>query len=139
MLKPYEKKAQFYETDQMGVVHHSNYIRWFEEARVDFMEQIGYPYCDASNAGIDFAVLEVNCQYKSMVRFEELVKINVFITSLSQTRMSIAYEVADSVTGTLRAKGETGHCFYNRRTKRPVSLKRELPELYKVLEASVLK
>lgn len=42
----YTHKAQYYETDQMGIVHHSNYIRWFEEARVDFFEKIGCSYKD---------------------------------------------------------------------------------------------
>jgi len=42
-ILPYIRKAQFYETDQMGVIHHANYIHWFEEARVDFLEQIGFP------------------------------------------------------------------------------------------------
>ena len=43
-MKPYTKTAKYYETDQMGVIHHSNYIRWMEEARVDMLNQIGYPY-----------------------------------------------------------------------------------------------
>ena len=40
-IVPYEHKAQYYETDKMGIIHHSNYIRWFEEARIDYMEQAG--------------------------------------------------------------------------------------------------
>lgn len=43
-MRPYQHKVQYYETDQMKVVHHSNYIRWFEEARIDYMEQLGMPY-----------------------------------------------------------------------------------------------
>ena len=43
-LKPYYHTVQYYETDAMAVVHHSNYIRWFEEARLDYLEQSGYPY-----------------------------------------------------------------------------------------------
>lgn len=42
--KPYQHKVQYYETDQMGIVHHSNYIRWFEEARTDYMEKMGMGY-----------------------------------------------------------------------------------------------
>ena len=44
MMKPYRHKVQYYETDQMGIVHHSNYIRWFEEGRIDLMEQMGLGY-----------------------------------------------------------------------------------------------
>ena len=63
-IKPYLRKVHFYETDQMGIVHHSNYIRWLEESRIDFMEQIGYGYTRVSGLGIDFAVLGVNVDYK---------------------------------------------------------------------------
>ena len=42
----YDHKVQYYETDGMGIVHHSNYIRWFEEARVDLLEQLGFGYRD---------------------------------------------------------------------------------------------
>lgn len=44
MIKPYQHLAKYYETDQMGIIHHSNYIRWFEEARIDYMNQIGLTY-----------------------------------------------------------------------------------------------
>lgn len=48
----YERRAQYYETDQMGVVHHSNYIRWFEEARVFFMDQMGFGYDEMEKSGV---------------------------------------------------------------------------------------
>ena len=57
MIKPYSRKANYYETDQMGIIHHSNYIRWFEEARVDFLEQIDFGYNKTVECGIDFVVL----------------------------------------------------------------------------------
>ena len=43
-IRPYEHHAKYYETDQMGIIHHSNYIKWMEEARMDLMEQIGLSY-----------------------------------------------------------------------------------------------
>ena len=60
-IKPYIRKVQYYETDQMGFVHHSNYIRWFEEARCDFMEQMGMGYGEMEMAGFICAVLYVLC------------------------------------------------------------------------------
>ena len=66
---PYEHKVHYYETDQMGIAHHSNYIRWFEEARVDFMEQGGFSYKELESRGIISPVLEVNAKYKSMCYF----------------------------------------------------------------------
>ena len=62
----YEHKVQYYETDQMKIVHHSNYIRWFEEARTAWMEEGGFGYAKMEEAGIISPVLEVDAKYKSM-------------------------------------------------------------------------
>jgi acyl-CoA thioester hydrolase len=128
-LNPHVHKAQYYETDQMGVVHHSNYIRWFEEARVDFMEQMGYGYDRVEVGGVVFPVLGVSCEYKSMTRFGEVVLIHCSITELTPARMVISYRVEDRATGALRATGESKHCFLGQ-SGRPGSLKKLLPELY---------
>lgn len=129
-ITPYRRKAQYYETDQMGIIHHSNYIRWFEEARVHFMEQVGYGYDDAVESGIDFAVTGLECHYKSMVRFGESVDIVVSVSHISQSRMSVQYEVLDSQTQQLRCTGKTHHCYFDNQKQRPVSLKKTMPELY---------
>lgn len=129
-IKPYIRKPNFYETDQMGIIHHSNYIRWFEEARVDLMEQMGFGYMKAVEAGVDFAVLGVSCEYKSMVRFGDTVEILCELTSIEAMRMTIAYTITDSVTGQVRTTGESKHCFFSRAKQRPVSVKRDLSEFY---------
>ena len=125
-IMPYMRKANFYETDQMGIIHHSNYIRWFEEARIDFMEQIGFGYIKAVNSGIDFAVLGVTCDYKSMTRFGDTVKIYANITYMTEMKLTITYKVIDTESRELRATGETRHCPYHNERKRPVSLKKVL-------------
>ena len=51
-MKDYIRKVQYYETDRMGIVHHSNYIRWFEEARIFYMEKMGYSYSEMEKTGI---------------------------------------------------------------------------------------
>ncbi|MCL1917474.1 MAG: acyl-CoA thioesterase [Peptococcaceae bacterium] len=131
---PYIRKVHYYETDQMGIVHHSNYIRWFEETRVDYMEQIGFGYQKAVETGIDFVVLSVSCDYKTMVRFGDTVKIFMTITSAELLRITLAYRIADNETGELRALGESKHCYYHSLKKRPVSLKKELPALYEIFQ-----
>ena len=131
-IKPFIRKANFYETDQMGIIHHSNYICWFEEARVDFMEQIGFGYEKSAALGVDFALVSLSCEYKSMVRFGESVAIYAKITTLTNSRMTVSYEVKDSKTDELRTTGETRHCFLGGENKRPVSLKKVLPELYEL-------
>jgi acyl-CoA thioester hydrolase len=136
-IKSLIRKANFYETDQMGIIHHSNYIRWFEEARVDFMEQINFSYVKPSQMGIDFALLGLSCEYKSMVRFGDIVAVHAQITQLTHTRMTVSYEVRDVETGELRTTGETRHCFFDSNKQRPVSLKKTIPELYALFEMTM--
>ena len=76
--KPYQHLAKYYETDQMGIIHHSNYIRWFEEARIDFMNQIGLTYKTMEKEGIISPVLEVNCKYLQMMYFDDITAVFVF-------------------------------------------------------------
>lgn len=130
---PYIRKAFFYETDQMGIIHHSNYIRWFEEARVHYMDEIGYPYAKISSQGIDFAVLGVTCQYKSMVHFHETVEIHASIGAITPTRLTMQYEVLHAETKKVCTTGESAHCFFDRVTQKPIVLKHRVPELFQLL------
>jgi acyl-CoA thioester hydrolase len=131
-IKPYSRKVYFYETDQMGIVHHSNYIRWLEESRIDFMEQIGYGYTRVSELGIDFAVLGVNVDYKQSVRFNDVVEIHLTIGELTSVRMSIKYKIL--CNGILCATGETRHCAILTQKKKVVSLQKEIPELFDLFQ-----
>lgn len=129
----YEHKAQYYETDQMGIIHHSNYIRWFEEARTDLMDQIGFGYDQMEKRGIIVPVLSVNCEYKSMVRYNDHVYIIPKIEVFNGIRLQISYRVIDKQTNELRAVGESKHCFLSG-TNRPVSLKKIDPELFELFD-----
>ena len=131
-LHPYLHKVQFYETDGMSIVHHGNYILWMEEARTDFMDQIGWSYHKAVDAGIDFAVTDVSCKYRSMTRFGETVAIHMAVESLSPAKMQLSYKMISVDTGELRAEGTSGHFFYDRKKNKPVALKRVLPEVYEL-------
>lgn len=127
----YERRAQYYETDQMGIIHHSNYIRWFEEARLHFMDEIGLSYAKIEEMGILIPVLSVDCQYKTMVHYNDIVDIYTQIIKFNGVKMTIAYRVVDHVTGEIRCTGETSHAFLNREY-RLVRLKREYPDLYEL-------
>ena len=128
MIKPYTRKVHFYETDQMGIVHHSNYIRWLEEARIDFMEQIGFGYHSVSDFGVDFAVLGVSIDYKQSVRFNDIVEIHLAVSELTTVRMSFKYKILRNEV--LCAFGETRHCAIRTQKQKVVSLKKEIPELF---------
>lgn len=131
-IKPYVRKTQYYETDQMGIIHHANYIHWFEEARVDYMEQMGFSYKKSVEVGIDFAVLGIHCEYRSMTKFGDTVEIRIKITELTPFKMTIQYEITDTITHDVRVVGESKHCYYDGVRKRPTSLKKVLPELYEI-------
>lgn len=126
MFNDYEHHAAYYETDQMGCVHHSNFIRWMEEARIDMMEQMGCGYRAMEEAGIMSPVLEAGCRYRTMVHFDDRILIRVKIKAYNAIRMTLAYEMRDKSDGKIRAEGETSHCFLDR-GGRPVSLKRTYP------------
>ncbi|MDE7477293.1 MAG: acyl-CoA thioesterase [Lachnospiraceae bacterium] len=127
-IKPYIHHAKYYETDQMGIVHHSNYIRWMEEARMDVMNQFGISYRNMEEIGVISPVVSVSCQYKSMVHFDDTVIIQVKVAKYNGVRLDFEYEMTDSSTGELRTKGTSTHCFLDREG-RVISLKRDYPEI----------
>jgi len=127
-IRPYEHRAKYYETDQMGIIHHSNYIRWMEEARMDLMEQIGLNYKQMEEMEIISPVLSVSCEYHSMVHFDDTVVIEAKIIKYNGIKMEVEYRMTDKETGELRTTGRSAHCFLNR-AGRPISLKRSYPEL----------
>lgn len=135
--KPYLRKAQFYETDSMGVVYHGNYIHWMEEARTDFLEQIGWSYQKATEAGIDFALTDISCSYKKTTKFGQTMSIAMKVAKLSPARLVLEYRMTDSETGELHTLGTSSHFFYDRRTEKPVGLKKTFPDLYALMQECV--
>jgi acyl-CoA thioester hydrolase len=118
----------------MGVVHHSNYVRWFEEARVDFLDKIGMGYDKIEAEGIHSPVLSVVCRYRQPVRFNEKVIIIPRLKFFNGIKMTISYRILDADTGMLRSEGETQHCFINRDFKM-VSLKKDYKHIYELFKA----
>lgn len=131
-IRPYERTAKYYETDQMAVVHHSNYIRWFEEARVDYLEQIGMGYDKIEAAGVYSPVLGVTCEYRSAVRFNEKVIVIAKLVFFNGIKMKLEYTVLDAETKKVRVTGTSDHCFVTT-DFRPISLKRDHKDMYEIL------
>lgn len=132
-MKPYEIKAQYYETDQMGIVHHSNYIRWFESARIDYMDQVGISYKKMEESGIIIPVLSVSCKYRKMTYFGDTVLVTPKVKSYNGIRLILSYEVRNKETGEINTVGETSHCFLNKEGK-ILTLKKAAPEIDAVFE-----
>lgn len=128
----FERKINYYETDKMGIVHHSNYIRFLEEARCFYLDQIGLPYESLEKHGIMIPVLNVSCTYKNPVTFNDTLLIKVIIKDLSVVKMSVSYEVLNKATKDIVIESKTKHCFTDTNLK-PINLKKYYPEAYEKL------
>lgn len=131
-ITPWIHKVQYYETDQMQVVHHSNFIRWFEECRVHVLDEIGYGYDKLEAAGIMSPVLSIEAKIKISVRFGETVKIRAAIEKFDGIRLTLRYEVRRAEDDAVCCTGTTGHCFLGK-DGRLISLKRKYPDIYETL------
>ena len=127
-MKEYKHTVKYYETDKMGITHHSNYIRWMEEARVDFFKKIGFSYVELEDEGIISPVVGVKCQYKLPTKFDEEISIKVIVKEFRGVKLYFEYEMKKEETGEIVCVGETKHCFVNVQNK-PIILKKAYPKL----------
>lgn len=130
----YERKINYYETDRMGVVHHSNYIRFLEEARCAHLESIGMPYSRIEEMGLMIPVLNVNCSYKYHVTFNDTILINLKIVEFNGVRMTVKYNIINKETGSLVMNAETRHCFTDK-TLKPVNTKKINTEVFNAFDS----
>lgn len=119
----FEREINYYETDRMGVVHHSNYIRFMEEARCAWLKSIEMPFEVLEENGITIPVLGVSCIYKHHVTFGDTIIITPYVKEYTGVRMTAGYDVIDKKTGKTILIGETKHCFTDRNLK-PINLKK---------------
>jgi len=138
MMKPFKRTVCYYETDKMAFVHHSNYIRWFEEARLDFLDQAGISYEELEAEGLLSPVLSLECEYMQPVKFRDTVNIEVTLTSIRTLKFSFSYKVTNAETGALHAKGKSSHCFI-KEDGTLVSLKTYRPDIHEKLKSYLVK
>ena len=129
----YERKINYYETDRMGVVHHSNYIRFLEEARSRWMEELNIPMEKLEKEGFTIPTLEVDCKYKHHVTSGDIIVIEPYISEFNGIRMTVKYNVTNKKTGEIVIDAFTKHCFTDR-TLRPINMKKKNIEIYNIFE-----
>ena len=132
----YSRQVNYYETDQMGIVHHSNYIRYFEEARMDMMDQLGLNYAGIESLGIIIPVMFVDCQYLQPLLYGDQIVIHTAMTKYDGIKMEISYEIHKKDGDVLCTTGRSGHCFLDKKMH-PVRMKRCYPEIYQKLKEMV--
>ena len=134
-MHTYRHTVKYYETDRMGFTHHSNYIRWMEEARIDFMDQVGWSYQRFEDVGIISPVTAVECKYKKATTFPETVNIEVNVEEFRSIKMRIRYLMTNE-NGDVVCEGASEHCFINKDGKF-VKIDKEYPEFAKILSDSI--
>ncbi len=111
------EKVRFVETDMMGVVHHSNYFRWFEMARVEYLRQVGILLNDMMDDDIVFPITDVECKYRASAKFDDYILIEATLAEVSKIKMVFTYRVLREQDGTLLATGRTQNAFTNKQGK----------------------
>ena len=127
-MNAYKHTVHYYETDKMGITHHSNYIRWMEEARVAFLAQMGWPYDRMEEEGIISPVTAIECKYKTSTTFADEVYIKVSVEELKGARLKLHYTMTNQ-DDALVCEGHSEHAFINK-DGRPIRLQREYPGFY---------
>lgn len=127
----YQHKVQYYETDMMGITHHSNYIRWMEEARTNYLDELGWPYKKMEEEGIFSPVINVECAYKKTTSYEDVVNIETSISEFKGVKLKLKY-VMTNEAGNVVCEGKSEHCFTNREGM-PIILKKVNPDLCQLI------
>ena len=137
-MNDFIRKVNYHETDKMGITHHSNYIKWMEEARIHFLDEIGFGYSKLESYGISSPVIAVECEYKKPTTFDDEIKINASIESFNSIKLVINYVMINTKSNEIVLTGKTKHCFLDN-TGKPIILKKHLPNFDKVLKSKVTK
>ena len=125
-MNRYIRKVQYHETDKMGITHHSNYIKWMEEARIFYLDSIGCSYAKMEADGVSSPVTGVTCSYKTPTTFGDEVCVEVRVLEYTGVRLAIGYDMRNTATGQTVAECRSEHCFTNAEG-RPIPLKRKYP------------
>lgn len=131
-----KRKVQYYETDMMGVVHHANYIHWMEEARIDFMDRMGFPYKRMEAEGVLSPVKSIRVNYLKPCTFGDEVDITVGVKEFNGVVITMMYDMR--VNGEPVFSGTSEHVFLDREG-RFVRMRRVMPEFCKAVEERIEK
>lgn len=130
-------RVRYAETDQMGVVYHSNYYIWFEVARTDLLRKLSMTYKDMEQNGIILPVIETHCRYKIPAMYDDFVTIKAEIEEVGGVKITFSYTAFRQSDGVLLAEGKTVHVFADF-NKKPVNIKKKNPALYEEISKVVV-
>ena len=116
----------------MAIVHHSNFIRWLEEARLDWLEQLGISFADLEKRGVVSPVMAVECRYKRPVFYGDTVKIETKLANYNGKTFDFIYTLYNAKNEKAVAEGRSTHCFTNLEGRAAV-VQELYPELHELL------
>jgi acyl-CoA thioester hydrolase len=125
--------VRYVETDQMGIVHHSNYPIWYEAGRTDFIRKAGLPYSEIEKKGIMLPLIELKCKFINVAKYEDEVRINTTLKEFTKTRIVFYYQVFVNNGEKPISIGETHHAWTNSHL-RPVNLEKASPYIFNTLK-----
>ena len=126
--------VRYVETDQMGIVHHSNYYVYFEIAREDLISNIGMSYKDMEDLGIMMPIIETQCRYIEGAKYTDKLMIETTIEELSPVKVVLNYNVIREADNIILAKGKTMQTFVDRDSFRIINVKKKYPNIWAKLE-----
>jgi acyl-CoA thioester hydrolase len=126
-------RVRYAETDQMGIVYHSNYYVWFDMGRTEFMRELGFDYSELEKQGVLLPILETHCTYKKSARYDDLITVKTSLAWLKGVRISFKYEVYNEA-GEFLAEGSTVQAFVDS-DMHPINIKKVNAPVYQKLES----
>ncbi len=127
-----ELRVRYQETDQMGVVYHTNYLVWFEVGRSSWVRELGISYRELEKMGLLLPLIDAYCQYRSPARYDDEIIVRTHVGEVSRSKLAFYYEILRKEDAKLLAKGKTTHLWVNRQMKR-VDVQKDYPEVYQLI------
>ena len=121
-------RVEYHHTDQMGIVHHSNYVKFFEVARTEWLRASGLTYAEMERRGVMMPIVDVAVKYRNPALYDELISVTAYVDELPMARMTFRYEVRGE-DGRDIASGSTTLGFIDKETRRPVRAPKWLLEV----------
>lgn len=123
--------VRYYETDQMGIVHHSNYIRYFECARNKLMADGGYPIEKCEEDGVVIPIVSVTCKYKYSAKMGDTLRCTAEVKKTPLAKLYVKQQVFNQ-DNMLCAEGEAVLGFLDAKTRRPVRCPQKIIDALKL-------